>query len=85
MTKLVDEAIKRLRALPRDRQDAVATRVIEIIDDRDPWADLPSEVQASQLAAIREGLAALDRGDIVEQAAVDAWVDSLPAKRRTQE
>lgn len=84
MTKLVDEAIKRLRALPRDRQDAVATRVIEIIDDKDPWADLPGEVQASQLAAIREGLAALDRGDMVEQAAVDAWVDSLPAKRPTR-
>jgi len=80
MTKLIDEAIRRLRALPRDRQDAVATRVIELLEDRDPWADLPVEVQASQLAAIREGLAALDRGDIVDRATVDAWVDSLPLK-----
>lgn len=78
MTKLVDKAIKRLRDLPADRQDAVAARVLEIIEDRDPWADLPREVQASQLAAIKEGLAALDRGDVVEQSAIDEWVDSLP-------
>jgi predicted transcriptional regulator len=80
MTKLVDKAIKRMRDLPKERQDAVAARVLEIIEDKDPWTDLPPAVQASQLAAIREGLAALERGEIVEQYAVDAWVDSLPRK-----
>jgi hypothetical protein len=80
MSKLIDKAIKQLRDLPAERQDAVAARVLEIIDDRDPWADLPPDVQASQLAAIKEGIAALDRGDIVEQSAIDRWVDSLPRK-----
>ena len=80
MAKLIDKAIKQLRDLPAERQDAVAARVLEIIEDRDPWADLPPNVQASQLAAIREGLAALDRGDVVEQSAIDRWVESLPRK-----
>jgi predicted transcriptional regulator len=80
MSKLIEKAIKQLRDLPEARQDAVAARVLEIIDDKDPWADLPAEVQASQIAAIKEGLAALERGDVVEQSAVDKWVDSLPRK-----
>jgi hypothetical protein len=81
MAKLIEKAIKQLRELPETRQDAVAVRVLEIIDDKDPWADLPPEVQASQLAAIKEGLAAIDRGDIVEHSVIDKWVDSLPRKR----
>jgi hypothetical protein len=81
MRKLIEEAIQRLRDLPEARQDAVAARVLEIIDDRDPWADLPPEVQASQLAAIKEGLAALDRGEVVPQSAIDEWIDSLPRGR----
>jgi hypothetical protein len=82
MTHLAEKAIRRLRSLPADRQDVVATRLLEIIDDRDPWADLPPEILASQLAAISEGLAALDRGDVIEQASIDAWVDSLEPKAR---
>lgn len=84
MSKLIDKAIKQLRDLPVSRQEAVAARVLEIIEDKDPWADLPPEVQASQLAAIKEGLAALDRGDVVEQSVIDEWIESLPheASRR---
>lgn len=80
MAKLIDQAIKQLRDLPEDQQDAVASRVLDIIQDKDPWAELPPEVQASQLAAIKEGLAALDRGDFVEQATIDKWIDSLPRR-----
>jgi predicted transcriptional regulator len=82
MTRLIEKAIQQLRDLPKEQQDAVAARVLEIIADRDPWADLPPEVQASQLAAIKEGLAALDSGDVVDQSAIDAWVDSLPRKAK---
>lgn len=77
MTKLVDKAIKHLRDLPQARQDEVAARLLEIIDDKDPWADLPAEVQASQIAAIKEGLAALDRGELVDGRELDTWICSL--------
>lgn len=56
MAKLLEIAIKQLRDLPAERQDTVAARVLEIIEDRDPWADLPPDVQASQLSLLEEGL-----------------------------
>jgi predicted transcriptional regulator len=84
MTKLIEQAIRQLRDLPEERQDAVAARVLDIIEDKDPWADLPPAVQASQLAAIKEGLAALDRGDFVDQSTIDKWVDSLPLRPRSR-
>lgn len=78
MTKLVDKAIRQLRDLPVERQEEVAARVLEIIEDKDPWTALPPAVQAAQLAAIKEGVAAIDRGDVVERSAASKWVDSPP-------
>jgi len=39
------------------------------------------ELQAWQVAAIKEGIAAADRGELVDQEEVMAWLDSWGTKR----
>jgi hypothetical protein len=61
MTKLLDEAIEQVRALPEWDQDLAADILFAIASKR---AD-PEELDAETIAAINEGLAQADRGEFV--------------------
>jgi hypothetical protein len=38
MTGLVEKALKRVECLPQEEQDAIASQIIETLDDEDAWA-----------------------------------------------
>ena len=60
MTKLLEQAIAKVRELPEDEQDTLATVIL--MADADA-SGLPLD-QATE-AAIREGLAQAERGEFV--------------------
>jgi predicted transcriptional regulator len=61
MTKLLEQAIAKVRELPDEDQDAVATLVLSIAASDASGVPL----DPATLAAIREGLAQAERGDFV--------------------
>lgn len=48
MTGLLEQALRRLEALSADEQDAIASQIIETLDDEQAWSE--------RLAAIPENL-----------------------------
>jgi predicted transcriptional regulator len=62
MTKLLDQAIAKMRQLPEEEQDSLA-RVLLSMADMDASA---FPLDAATEAAIREGLAQADRGEFVQ-------------------
>jgi hypothetical protein len=62
MTKLLDQAIAKVRQLPEEEQDSLA-RVLLSMADMDASA-FPLDAEAE--AAIREGLAQAQRGEFVQ-------------------
>ena len=61
MTKLLEEVIAKVRALPEEDQDALATLLLAVTN-----ADASSvPLDDRTLAAIREGLAQAERGEFV--------------------
>ena len=67
MTKLLERAIAKLRALPSDRQDAAAELVLRIVE-QDPGS---IQLSAEQVAEIERRLAA--PAEYVEHAEVRAF------------
>jgi predicted transcriptional regulator len=63
MTKLLEQAIARVRALPDDEQDAVATLLIAVADADASAVSLDDATRA----AIREGVAQAERGEFVPE------------------
>lgn len=61
MSKLLEEAISRLRALPKPMQDSAARQLIRQMEE---------EPEPSDYKAIAEGREALKRGDFVS---LDEW------------
>lgn len=61
MTKLLDEAIAKVRSLPDDEQDALALAMLSMTDADAAVVPLDDETRA----AIREGLAQAERGEFV--------------------
>jgi predicted transcriptional regulator len=61
MTKLLDEAIAKVRSLPDDEQDALALAMLSMTDSDASAVPLDDETRA----AIREGLAQAERGEFV--------------------
>ncbi len=37
MSKLLEEALERVAALPRNEQDAIASQILASLDDEDSW------------------------------------------------
>ena len=69
MTKLLEQAIARVRELPEEDQDAVAAVVLSMTeDDAHGLAPLDSDTRA----AIREGLEQARRGEFVPEADIEA-------------
>jgi hypothetical protein len=61
MSKLLDEAIRRLRELPKPMQDSAARAVIRQLEE---------EPEPSDLSAIEAGREAYKRGDFIT---LDQW------------
>ncbi|MFN0172303.1 MAG: hypothetical protein ACKV22_38360 [Bryobacteraceae bacterium] len=38
MTGLLEEALRRVQALPQQEQDAIAAQILESLDDEEAWA-----------------------------------------------
>jgi predicted transcriptional regulator len=63
MTALLEQAIKSVKSLPACRQDEIAHDILAWLDD---GIDSP-EISAADVAAIKEGLSQLDRGDFYSE------------------
>jgi predicted transcriptional regulator len=61
MTKLLEQAIAKMRALPEEEQDTLAALMLSMADA--DASGLPLDHQTE--AAIREGLAQAERGEFV--------------------
>ncbi len=73
MTTTLEQVIARLRALPRDEQDAAAELIMQL---------MPEDTQALhdwQDAGVREALASLDRGAGIPHGEIKRWAAKLPA------
>lgn len=69
MTKLLDRAIEELKKLPEADQDATAELLLNLMAKRDEPIELDDETRA----AIEEGLAQIDRGEVVSQEEMKAF------------
>ena len=61
MTKLLEEAIARVRELPPEDQDAIATALLSLAGEPTDVVRLDDETRA----AVEEGLAQAQRGEFV--------------------
>jgi predicted transcriptional regulator len=61
MTKLLEQAIEKVRELPEADQNLAADLLFALAAKRSP----PEELDEETLAAINEGLAQADRGEFV--------------------
>ena len=68
MTKLLDQAISKVRALPEADQDAAAETLLWSLETRDAGFPLDDET----IAAIDEGLAQARRGEFATDAEIAA-------------
>ena len=69
MTKLLDEAIAKIRELPEVDQDAAAEILLALAAKRDEPIQLDDETRA----AIREGLAEAERGEFATDEEMKAF------------
>ena len=68
MTKLLEEAVLRVRGLPEDDQDALAVAIFSMAD-----ADLsPLSIDQETRAAIREGIEQARLGEFVPEEKIEA-------------
>ncbi len=68
MTKLLEQAFERARALPADEQDALAAVLLSMTESGVAIEPLDDEARA----AIREGLEQARRGEFVPAAEIEA-------------
>ncbi len=58
MTGLMEEALRRIEALSQQEQDAVASQILETLDDEEAWArsfrENPEKLRALAKEAIEE-------------------------------
>jgi predicted transcriptional regulator len=67
MTKLLETAIERIRQWPDERQIEIAEMLLALDAD-----DYDGEVDAETLAAIDNGLAQADRGELADPKDIEA-------------
>ena len=56
MTGLLEEALRRVDSLSREEQDAIASEIIETLDDEEAWARRFRESPATLRSLAREAL-----------------------------
>jgi len=58
MTGLLEEALRRVEALSKEEQDAIASQIIETLDDEEAWArsfrDKPGVLRSLAREALEE-------------------------------
>ena len=69
MTKLLDQAVAKIRELPEADQDMAAEILFALAAKRDEPIELDDETRA----AIREGLAEAERGEFVSDEDMEAF------------
>ena len=67
MTKLLDEALEKVRTLPDEDQNLAAEMLFLIANRRNE----PYAMDAEEEAAVREGLAEAERGEFLSQEETD--------------
>ena len=77
MTKLLEEAIKKVRELPADEQDEAAEMLLSVASRKAGLVPLDDETGA----AIREGRAQARRGEFVSDTDMDAFFKRHGVKR----
>jgi predicted transcriptional regulator len=68
MTKLLDQAISKVRELPSDQQDVLAAIILSVAEGDAVIPEMDEETRA----AIREGLAQARRGEFVSDEEIEA-------------
>jgi len=63
MTGLLQEALRRVESLSSEEQDAIASQIIETLDDEAAWARSFSKDQAAIRSLAREALDEHRRGE----------------------
>lgn len=65
MTKLLDEAIKKARLLPPERQNEAAAVLLSVVEQTVPG------LSEEQIAGVHEAIAEADAGNLVGKAEID--------------
>ena len=65
MTKLLKQAFERVAALPEDEQDAIASIVLEEIEDEARWRASFAQSQDGLARLAKEARAEIARGDVL--------------------
>ena len=65
MTKLLKQAFDRVAALPDDEQDAIASIVLEEIEDEARWQASFAKSQDALSRLVKEARDEIDRGDVL--------------------
>ena len=63
MTGLLEEALRRVQSLPPEEQDALASQIIETLDDEEAWARRFRESPAALQSLAREAREEHRRGE----------------------
>ena len=63
VTGLLVEALKRVESLSRDQQDAIATQIMEALDDAEAWTRSFRERPAALRSMAREAMEEHRRGE----------------------
>ena len=63
MTGLLEEALRRVESLSREEQDAIASQIMETLDDEETWTRSFREKPAVLRSLAREALEEHRRGD----------------------
>jgi predicted transcriptional regulator len=69
MTKILDQAIAKARALPDEDQDALGAVLLSLAEE---WPRRADELDEETRAAIREGLAQAKRGEFMPDQNIQA-------------
>ncbi len=73
MTKLLEQVIEKLRKLPEAEQDEAAELLLNLVARRYQ----PIELDADTRSAVEEGLAQVERGDVVSEEEMGAFFRRL--------
>jgi hypothetical protein len=63
MTAMLEEALKRVESLSREEQDAIASQIMEALDDEEAWARSFRENPAALRAMARDAMDEHRRGE----------------------
>jgi hypothetical protein len=75
MIKVLEQAIEKVKALPKERQEYAA----EVLEQIAEAGDGVYRLSADERALVREGLAELERGEVASEAQVRGVYDKYRA------